>query len=61
MVVCDIQYYQRALKEIQKTIEKDNLHLYIFCDDPDHLPIDISLFDEYTTTRIIFDDYYIAQ
>ena len=25
MVVCDIQYYQRALKEIQKTIEKDNL------------------------------------
>lgn len=61
MVVCDIEYYQQALAEIQKTVAKDNLHLYIFCDDPAHLPIDISFFDEYATTRIIFDDYYIAQ
>jgi hypothetical protein len=60
MVVCDTHYYIHALDTLKQTLQSDNLFLYVFCDDPANLPIDISFIDIYPHTRIIFDDYYIA-
>lgn len=61
MIVCNEEYYKQCLATIEKTIGKEKLHLYIFSDDPNNLPIDISFLDTYNITRIIFDDYYKAQ
>lgn len=58
MVVCDEHYYKNALESLKKTYGKDALHIYLFSDDPDNLPIDIWFLKEYDFTQIIFDDYY---
>jgi Glycosyl transferase family 11 len=61
MVVCDQDYYLQTLKTLENKYWKDSLHIYLFSDDPDNLPIDTKFLETYANTKIIFDDYYKAK
>lgn len=61
MVICDQAYYVQALQQLSDKFWKESLHIWLFSDDPENLPIDIGFLKEYSITQIIFDDYYKAQ